>query len=239
MENVKKSEKKIYFNSGKKETAYQQKLKHDITKLDEKTHDQIEEVYINPDTRIKLKEKFFFYESFWKALMNIDNSKIKGKLLIYFVNIISKTFSQRLEVWEKFVRCFALNLREFNDKSIQYKPLQYNEVLKIIKELYWANSVCEGINIPCHLMKDLLLQYKDLFVKIINASKDFDTFEILPFYRYFTNEFCNELEVAVRNKLEIVGSDIDFYELPELLSFYSEYYEDSNSPEFSIIGIFN
>jgi hypothetical protein len=214
-------------------------LKHDITKLDEKGHNQIEQVYINPETRLKLKEKFFFYDSFWKALMNIEDSKIKGKLLLYFLNIITKTLSQRLEVWEKFVRCFALNLREFNDNSIKYKPLQYHEVLKIIKEVYWATTVCEGINIPCHLMKDLLLQYKELFVKIINASKDFDTFEILSFYRYFTNEFCKEMEVAVRNKLELVGGDIGFYELPQLLSFYSSYYEDSNTPEFSIIGIFN
>lgn len=238
MELVKKNEKKIYFSPDKKESAYNQKLKQDISRLDEKGNDKLIEVYMNPDTRIKLKQKFFFFDQFWDSIMNVEDSKIKGKVLLGFLNVIIKTLSQRLEVWEKFVRCFALNLREFDDSTIEFKPLQYIEILKILNDIYWAYYVCKGINIPCHLMKDIMIKYRNLFIKIINASKEFDTFDILPLYKCFTNERSEDLEAAVRKKLELVGEEIEFSDLPNLLTSFSLYYEDAGSSDFSIIGIF-
>ena len=143
---------------------------------------------------------------------------------------------QRLDVWEKFVKCLSNMFRELKDKTIKYKPVRNNEFLSILTLLYNAMKLSNGLNIPCHLVSELLESNICLIVDAVKISKEFVNFNILPLYKNFVGKRNESLEKAIFVKLEVVGPRLKFQDLISIFKLYSSYYQDSDNKEFSVLG---
>ena len=236
MESLNKIEKKIYVPKDKRESISELRMKHDLGKLNFNINDQVSNVYPNFSTRLKLKEHFYFNDEFWDILMNVDNTKLQGHNLLEFVKILSKTLCQRLDVWEKFVNCLDSNLQQMANKDLDYKPMRIHTFFEIIREVYKAQVLSGGMNIPCHLLGQMLKSNKNMIINMIRLCKDFYYFEILFIYKFYVGIGDSALENVVQTKLVECSDDLPFFNLTEILNIYRNYYDDSNHTEFSLIG---
>lgn len=233
-----KNEKKIFVPKEKRQNILEMKIKNDLAKLNFDINNQINNVYSYYTSRIKLKEMFYFDMEFWDILKNIDDTKLQGNNLLKYVEILKKTLCQRLDIWEKVVKCLDISLMQMANKHIIYKPMKIYTFFEIIANIYDAIEMSRGINIPCHLVGKLLESHKNLIVNLIKDCKDFLYFEILAFYKLFVGKGDFHLETAVNCKLELLGQEMDFLKLINVLKIYAIYYDDSDHNEFSILGNF-
>lgn len=237
LENNKKEEKKIYLNKNERESIGAQKLIKVQEKIGYRFMTQIDNVYVLPNTRIKLKERFFFDEKFWNALISVRNEKIKGKNLENFLKILDKTLCQKLVVWDKFIECFRLNMEEMTDKNVFYKPCRVEELFIIIERLSEALNNCKGINMREFLLSDIFEKNQKFLTGLITDFKDFTHFSILSVYKQFCPNLDNSnMEKASRIKLELNGDYLEFSQINTILAIYNSYFKDSDHKEFGILG---